>query len=246
MSGDYNAPFVRHFFPDRSMVLLTLAHREQGLIVSPGNPHKVKSLEDLVRPGLRFINRNRGSGTRLWLDEHLVRAGIDSRLVAGYEDEVSTHTAVAAAVHQDSHRWAWVSVPQPRHELGFVPFPERYDLVLHRSSSSRRFSPPFLIPFSAEISATGSKTWVATMYLISEIKSYSRRFVMKISARNILKGKIVKIVHGAVNSEVTIELPGGSRLVSIITNGSVDTLGLTEGKEAYAIIKASNVMVGVD
>ena len=69
---------------------------------------------------------------------------------------------------------------------------------------------------------------------------------MKISARNILKGKIVKIVHGAVNSEVTIELPGGTRLVSIITNSSVETLGLTEGKQAYAIIKASNVMVGVD
>jgi molybdopterin-binding protein len=69
---------------------------------------------------------------------------------------------------------------------------------------------------------------------------------MKISARNILKGKVVKIVHGAVNSEVVIELPGGPQLVSIITNNSVDTLGLKEGKEAYAIIKASNVMVGVD
>jgi molybdopterin-binding protein len=69
---------------------------------------------------------------------------------------------------------------------------------------------------------------------------------MKISARNILKGKIVKLVRGAVNSEVIIELPGGTRLVSVITNSSVETLGLTEGKEAYAIIKASNVMVGVD
>jgi molybdopterin-binding protein len=69
---------------------------------------------------------------------------------------------------------------------------------------------------------------------------------MKISARNILKGKIVKIIHGAVNSEVTIELPGGARLVSIITNSSVENLSLAEGKEAYAIIKASNVMVGVD
>jgi molybdopterin-binding protein len=69
---------------------------------------------------------------------------------------------------------------------------------------------------------------------------------MRISARNILKGKVVKIIHGAVNSEVTIELPGGSQLVSIITNSSVENLGLTEGKEAYAIIKASNVMVGVD
>ena len=69
---------------------------------------------------------------------------------------------------------------------------------------------------------------------------------MKISARNILKGKVVKIIHGAVNSEVIIELPGGTRLVSIITNNSVENLGLTEGKEAYAIIKASNVMVGID
>ena len=69
---------------------------------------------------------------------------------------------------------------------------------------------------------------------------------MKISARNILKGKVVKVLHGAVNSEVTIELPGGTWLVSIITNNSVENLGLTEGKEAYAVIKASSVMVGVD
>ncbi len=69
---------------------------------------------------------------------------------------------------------------------------------------------------------------------------------MKISARNILKGKIVKIVRGAVNSEVTIELAGGNRIVSIITNSSVQNLDLAEGKEAYAIIKASSVMVGVD
>jgi molybdopterin-binding protein len=69
---------------------------------------------------------------------------------------------------------------------------------------------------------------------------------MKISARNILKGRIVKVVRGAVNAEVTIELPGGTQLVSIITNSSVENLNLTEGKEAYAIIKASNVMVGID
>jgi molybdopterin-binding protein len=69
---------------------------------------------------------------------------------------------------------------------------------------------------------------------------------MKISARNVLKGTVVKVIHGSVNSEVTIELPGGTQLVSIITNTSVDNLGLTEGKPAYAIIKASNVMIGID
>jgi molybdopterin-binding protein len=69
---------------------------------------------------------------------------------------------------------------------------------------------------------------------------------MRLSARNILKGKVVKVTKGAVNSEVTIELPEGTRLVSIITNTSVETLELKEGKEAYAVIKASNIMVGVD
>jgi molybdopterin-binding protein len=69
---------------------------------------------------------------------------------------------------------------------------------------------------------------------------------MKLSARNILKGKVIKIVKGAVNAEVVIELPGGSQLVSIITNASVESLELKEGKTAYAVIKASNIMVGVD
>jgi molybdopterin-binding protein len=69
---------------------------------------------------------------------------------------------------------------------------------------------------------------------------------MKLSARNILKGKVVRIVPGAVNAEVTIQLPGGEQVVSIITNTSVESLGLKEGKQAYAVIKASSVMVAVD
>jgi molybdopterin-binding protein len=69
---------------------------------------------------------------------------------------------------------------------------------------------------------------------------------MKISARNILKGKIIKIVRGAVNAEVTLELPGGNRIVSIITISSVDSLKLKEGAEAYAVVKASSVMIAVD
>jgi molybdopterin-binding protein len=69
---------------------------------------------------------------------------------------------------------------------------------------------------------------------------------MKLSARNVLKGKVKKVTHGAVNSEVVIELPGGIEVVSIITKASAESLGLKEGKEAYAVIKASNVMVAVD
>jgi len=69
---------------------------------------------------------------------------------------------------------------------------------------------------------------------------------MKISARNVLKGKIKKVIHGAVNSEVTLELPGGLEVVSIITKTSAENLGLAEGKEVYAVIKASNVMIATD
>jgi molybdopterin-binding protein len=69
---------------------------------------------------------------------------------------------------------------------------------------------------------------------------------LKLSARNVLKGKVLKVVKGAVNSEVTIELPGGEKLISIITNTSVASLGLKKGKEAYAVIKASSIMVAVD
>jgi molybdopterin-binding protein len=69
---------------------------------------------------------------------------------------------------------------------------------------------------------------------------------MKISARNVLKGTVKKVIRGAVNSEVTIELPGGAQVVSIITNTSVESLGLKEGVAAYAVIKASSVMIAVD
>lgn len=69
---------------------------------------------------------------------------------------------------------------------------------------------------------------------------------MKISARNVLKGKVVKVVPGAVNSEVEIELAGGERIVSVITKASVEALGLVVGKDVFAVIKASNVMIATD
>lgn len=69
---------------------------------------------------------------------------------------------------------------------------------------------------------------------------------MEISARNTLKGKVKKVTEGAVNSEVVVELPGGAEIVSIITKASADKLGLKKGKEVYAVIKASNVMIAVD
>lgn len=69
---------------------------------------------------------------------------------------------------------------------------------------------------------------------------------MKLSARNVLKGKVKSLQHGAVNSEVIVQLPGGMEIVSIITKTAAQSLGLKEGKEVYAIVKATNVILGID
>jgi molybdopterin-binding protein len=69
---------------------------------------------------------------------------------------------------------------------------------------------------------------------------------MKISARNVIKGKVKKVTHGAVNSEILLALPGGIEIVSVITKSSAKSLKLAKGKEAYAIVKATNVMLAVD
>jgi len=69
---------------------------------------------------------------------------------------------------------------------------------------------------------------------------------MKVSARNVLKGTVKKVVTGAVNTEVTLEIAPGVEITSMITRASAEYLGLAEGKQAYAVIKSSNVMVAVD
>ena len=69
---------------------------------------------------------------------------------------------------------------------------------------------------------------------------------MKLSARNILKGKVKQVIHGAVDSEITLELPGGTEVVSIITKTSAQKLGLKEGMDAYAVIKSSEVIIAID
>lgn len=69
---------------------------------------------------------------------------------------------------------------------------------------------------------------------------------MKLSARNVLKGRVKSIQHGAINSEVVVQLPGGIEIVSIITKTAAQNLGLKEGVDVYTIIKATNVIIGSD
>jgi putative molybdopterin biosynthesis protein len=132
--GEYNLPFIRHFFPDRTMQVVTLAHREQGLMTAPGNPKAIHSLADLPREEVTFINRNHGSGTRLWLDHHLQAEGISAENIHGYETSVNTHTACANMVQNHKADVA-LGLRAAAHqvELDFIPlFQERYDLVFRQ------------------------------------------------------------------------------------------------------------------
>ena len=131
-SGEYNLPYIRHFFPDRLVRLITLAHRQQGLLLSPGNPYQLHSLEDLVRENITLINRNKGSGTRLWLDKQLEALRIDPEQIAGYEQEARTHTQLAAAISQGkANAGIGLQASARQFELDFIPlFQERFDLVI--------------------------------------------------------------------------------------------------------------------
>jgi molybdate-binding protein len=131
-TDSYNLPFISRLLPGRRVAVLTLAHRVLGLITGPGNPHGLSGLPDLARPGLRFVNRQPGSGTRVWLDAQLRRSGVAARTVAGYEREAPTHLAVARAV-RDGGADAGLGIAAAAHAygLGFVPLvTERYDLVI--------------------------------------------------------------------------------------------------------------------
>ncbi len=132
ITGEYNTPFVSRLFPDRHMHLVTLAHRTQGWMTAPGNPHGIHNAADLLQPGIRFVNRNPGSGTRLWLDGELHRLGIAPETVPGYKRVVKTHTEAAAAIKNGEADVALgLEAAAIQHGLDFVPlFAERYDLVL--------------------------------------------------------------------------------------------------------------------
>ena len=97
-TNTYNIPFVRKLLPGKQIALVTLAHRRLGLILQPGNPMGIRNLSDLVKEGIIFINRQSGSGTRVWLDTQLHRLGIKSDLITGYSNERSTHADIARLI----------------------------------------------------------------------------------------------------------------------------------------------------
>ncbi len=141
-TGEYNTPTVRHLFPDRDVELVTLAHRTQGLILAAGNPKKIKKVSDIPRGNVKFINRNAGSGTRLWFDAELKKQKIDSNNITGYDKTVKTHSEAAVLISENKGDVSiGLQAAAHQHGLDFIPlFEERYDLILPRENE-RTLSP---------------------------------------------------------------------------------------------------------
>lgn len=132
-SGVYNRKAIEENL-EEPVVLLRLVDREQGILTAPGNPLGISGIEDLAREGLRFVNRQRGSGTRVLLDYRLACLAIAPTRITGYRDEEYTHMNVAAAV-LSGRADAGLAVRSAANALGlpFVPVGvEEYDLVIPR------------------------------------------------------------------------------------------------------------------
>jgi putative molybdopterin biosynthesis protein len=135
-TGEYNRPFVRHLFPDRDVEMVTLAYRTQGLMLAAGNPKGIKKVSDIAQPNVRFVNRNAGSGTRLWLDTELHRLKIPVETINGYDRTVNTHSEAALLIEIGKADAALgLQAAAHQHGLDFIPlFEERYDLVVPREN----------------------------------------------------------------------------------------------------------------
>jgi len=170
----YNLPFVQRLLPGRRVVLLTLLHRSLGLITPSGNPQGLQELADLTQSDARLVNRQSGSGTRVWLDAQLKALGIAPKSVQGYEREELTHLAVARAVEQgEATVGLGIYAAAAAYGLGFVPLTqERYDLVfpetvwnsavaeaLVQVIRSNQFKASVAALGGYDTSKTGQETW---------------------------------------------------------------------------------------
>ena len=130
--GSYNMSFIKKYFPNGGVRLVECVGRMQGLMLPKGNPKNICGIEDLMRPGLRYINRQKGSGTRILIDYLCKQRAIDTSAVYGYEREEFTHTSVAAQIASNSGD-VGMGIYSAAHmyDLDFLPIcVEQYDLLI--------------------------------------------------------------------------------------------------------------------
>jgi putative molybdopterin biosynthesis protein len=161
-TGEYNFSYVRRYIPNVEVAVVNLVSREQGLIVPRGNPKRLAQVQDLARPDVRFVNRQRGSGTRVLLDYHLKQLGIEPSRISGYEREEFTHLMVAASVAGGTAD-VGLGILAAAHALNldFVPLlQERYDLIIPTEHYESDLLQPLLalirdVSFQSRVEALG-------------------------------------------------------------------------------------------
>ncbi|MGZ9226853.1 MAG: substrate-binding domain-containing protein, partial [Anaerolineales bacterium] len=131
-TGEYNISYIRQYMPNIPVKVVALVGRDQGLMVKRGNPKGIKGLEDLTKPDIQFVNRQRGAGTRVLLDYHLNSMTILPERIVGYDQEEYTHLGVAAAIASGRADCGMgIAAAAQALDLEFIPlFQERYDLVI--------------------------------------------------------------------------------------------------------------------
>lgn len=144
-TGEYNLPFLDQK-TRKNTLLLPLAQREQGILVRKGNPFGIASVEDLALPGIRFVNRKRGTGTRALFDTLLAEAGVSTSQIVGYTREVGTHIEVAMAILRGTaDAGLGIRSPAKMLGLGFVPLrKERFDILIRKEAAQTNAFQSFL------------------------------------------------------------------------------------------------------
>ena len=134
-SDTYNAKYVRRLLPGKRVALLTLAHRRLELICPPGNPAGIQGLQDLTRQDIRFVNRQSGSGTRVWTDSRLQEMDISVERINGYDDERLTHSDIALTIaNKAADVGIGLEASARAYGLDFIELTlERYDLIFCES-----------------------------------------------------------------------------------------------------------------
>lgn len=143
-TGEYNISYIRQYMPDVPVKVIALVGRDQGLILKKGNPKGIKSLMDLTRPQVQFVNRQRGAGTRVLFDYHLSLMTIPQHAIVGYSQEEYTHLGVAAAVASGrADCGLGIAAAAQALDLDFIPlFQERYDLVIPKAHAGSALLAP--------------------------------------------------------------------------------------------------------
>jgi molybdate-binding protein/DNA-binding transcriptional regulator YhcF (GntR family) len=131
-SDQYNVPFIQRILPGERVALVTLAGRSFGLMLPADNPQAVENLNDLTMEGVRWVNRQPGSGTRVWLDAQLKKLGVNTAGIEGYEDARTTHSEVAEAINNgEATAGLGIEAAAKAHGLDFIPLAEeQYQLVI--------------------------------------------------------------------------------------------------------------------